>query len=99
MNPTVNCPCQETKETSTPYKTCWECRVNDERPTRKKNTTIEWGDGGKIGNKNNNYKLREKFSPGPGFEPGSPASSNPGPGDNFSFNLLIYDLSDGHSEN
>ena len=27
-------------------------RVNDERPTGKKNTTIELNDGGKIGNKN-----------------------------------------------
>ena len=26
--------------------------VNDERPTGKKNTTIEWDDGGTIGNKN-----------------------------------------------
>ena len=25
---------------------------NDEKPTGKKNTTIEWGDGGKIGNRN-----------------------------------------------
>ena len=33
-------------------KTYSECRVNDERPTGKKNTTIEWDDGGKIGNKN-----------------------------------------------
>ena len=30
------------------YKTCWECRVNDGRSTGKKNTTIEWDDGGKI---------------------------------------------------
>jgi hypothetical protein len=28
---------------------CWD---NNERPTGKKNTTIEWDDGGKIGNKN-----------------------------------------------
>ena len=42
---------QEKEETSTPHKTCWECRV-DERSTGKKNTTIEWDDGGKIGNKN-----------------------------------------------
>ena len=41
-----------TEETSTPNKTCRGCRVNDERPTGKKNTTIEWDDGGKIGNKN-----------------------------------------------
>ena len=37
--------------------------------------------------------LREKFSPGPGFEPGYPAldsGSNPGPGENFSLKLLIY---------
>ena len=33
-------------------QTCWECRINDERPTGKKNITIEWDDGGKIGNKN-----------------------------------------------
>ena len=33
--------------------------------------------------------LREKFSPGPGFEPGSPGS-NPGPGENFTLKLLIY---------
>ena len=50
--PTVNCPSQETEETSTPYKTCWECHVNDERPRGNKNTTTEWDDGGKIGNKN-----------------------------------------------
>ena len=31
------------------YKTCWKCRVNDERPTGKK-TTCEWDDGGKINN-------------------------------------------------
>ena len=54
--------------------------------------------------------LREKFSPGPGFEPGvaqlarEPAlrardpCSNPGPGENFSLKLLIYDLPDGYSE-
>ena len=46
------CPSQETEQTSIPYKTCSECRVNDERPTGKKNTTIEWNEGGKIGNKN-----------------------------------------------
>ena len=34
------------------YKTCWQCRVNDERPTGKKNTTTEWDDDGKMGNKN-----------------------------------------------
>ena len=39
-------------ETSTPNKFCWECRVNDDRPTGEKNTTIEWDNGGKIGNKN-----------------------------------------------
>ena len=39
-------------ETSTPYKTCWQCRVNGERPTGKKKTTTEWDDGGKINNKN-----------------------------------------------
>ena len=39
--------------------------------------------------------------PGPGFEPGSPAGdpgSNPGPGENFSLKLLMYDLPDGYSE-
>ena len=25
------------QETSPPYKTCWECRINDERPTGNKN--------------------------------------------------------------
>ena len=40
------------QETSTPNKTCWKCRDSDERPTRKKNTTIEWDDGEK-----GNYKL------------------------------------------
>ena len=50
--PTVNCPSQETEETLTPYKACWECHVNDERPTGNKNITIKWNDGGKIGNKN-----------------------------------------------
>ena len=48
---TVNCPNQGTEETSTPYKTCWEYRVNGESPIGNKNTTIEWDDGGKIGNK------------------------------------------------
>ena len=48
----VNCPSQEREETSTTYKTFWEYRVNEERPTGKKYTTIEWDDGGKIGNKN-----------------------------------------------
>ena len=45
--------------------------------------------------------LREKFSPRQGFEPGSPAGdpgSNPGPGENFSLKLLIYELPAGHSE-
>ena len=46
----LNSNCQ-TEETSTPHKTCWKCRVNDERPTEKE-TTSEWDDGGKIGNKN-----------------------------------------------
>ena len=31
------------------YKTCQKCRINDERPTGKKNTTVGWDDGGKIG--------------------------------------------------
>ena len=43
---------QETEEASTPYKTCRECRVNEERPTGKKHTTIKWDSGGQIGNKN-----------------------------------------------
>ena len=43
---------EEREETSTPYKTCRRCRVNDERPTGNKNTTCEWDDGGKIDNKN-----------------------------------------------
>ena len=38
--------------------------------------------------------LREKFSPGPGLEPGS----NPGTGENFSLKVIIYDLRDGYSE-
>ena len=44
--------------------------------------------------------LKEKFSPGIGFKPGSleDPGSNPGPGENFSLKLLIYDLSDGYSE-
>ena len=50
--PAVNCPSQETEETSTHYKICWEFRVNDERPTWKKNIVIKWNDGGKIGNRN-----------------------------------------------
>jgi hypothetical protein len=49
---TFNWPNQGTEETSTPYRTSWEFRINDKRPTIKKNTTIEWDDGGKIGNKN-----------------------------------------------
>jgi hypothetical protein len=39
--PTFNCPIQETEETSAPNKTRLECRVNDEKSTGKKNTTIE----------------------------------------------------------
>ena len=35
--------------------------VNDERPTEKKNTTIEWDDRGKTGNKNK-FILIEIFS-------------------------------------
>ena len=55
--------------------------------------------------------LREKFSPGLGFEPGSPAqlvraparkaddpALNPGPGENFSLKLTRKDLPDGCSE-
>ena len=45
--------------------------------------------------------LREKFSPGPGIEPGSPAGDPgwiPDPGKNFSLKLLIYDLSEGYSK-
>ena len=39
-------------------KTCWECRGNAERPTAKKNITIERDDGGKIGKKiNSNWNL------------------------------------------
>ena len=49
LSPTVNCPSRETEETSTPNKTCYKCD-NDETPTGKKNTTIEWEDGEK-GNK------------------------------------------------
>ena len=44
-------------ETSTPNKTRWECRVNNERPTGKK-TTIEWEDCGKYVIKINNSKYR-----------------------------------------
>ena len=33
-------------------KTCWEYYDNNKRTTGKKNTTIVWDDGGKIGNKN-----------------------------------------------
>ena len=43
LNPNCLLPSRETKETSTPSK----CRVNDERPAGKKNTTIEWDDGEK----------------------------------------------------
>ena len=49
--------------------------------------------------------LREKFSPEPGFEPGSPPcragnpGSNPGPGENFSLKLTTRDLPDAYSEN
>ena len=32
--------CQETEETSTPYKTCSKCHVNDERPTGKKTQLV-----------------------------------------------------------
>ena len=45
------------KQTSIPYKTCWECRVNDYRPTGKRDKTIEWDDGDKIGNKNKCFHL------------------------------------------
>ena len=49
---------QEAEETSTPNKICWECD-NDESPTGKKNTTIEWVDGGKVGNKNKLFLTRK----------------------------------------
>ena len=52
---------QETQESSTPYKTCWKCRIDDEKPTGKKNTTAEWDDGGKIGF-NNKWSLPLKSS-------------------------------------
>ena len=29
--------------------TSWKCRINDERPTGKKHTSVGWDDGGKIG--------------------------------------------------
>ena len=29
------------------HKTCWKCRINDEKATGKKNTTVGWDDGGK----------------------------------------------------
>ena len=48
------------EETSTPYKICWECRINDESPTGKENTTIEWNVSGKIG-KQNKLILTEIF--------------------------------------
>ena len=42
------------QKNSEPKKTYWECRVNDERPTGKKNNY--WmGRRWKIGNKNKNY--------------------------------------------
>ena len=40
------------------YKICWKCQDNDERPTGKKNTTIEWEDGEKD---NSNLILTEVF--------------------------------------
>ena len=52
-----NCPSRETEETSTPNKTCWKCRDNDERSTGK-NATIEWDDGEKA---NSNLILTEIF--------------------------------------
>jgi hypothetical protein len=55
LTPTVNCPSQETQETTSPNKSRCECRFNDKRPTGKKNTTHEWDDGGKIDNKNKLY--------------------------------------------
>ena len=48
---TVNCPSEGTEETSTSNKIFRECCDNNERPTGKKNTTVEWDDGGKIDNK------------------------------------------------
>ena len=30
------------------YKTLLKCRINNERSTRKKHTTVGWDDGGKI---------------------------------------------------
>ena len=45
--PTVNCPSQETDETSTPTRPVEKCRINDERPTGKKHTTVGWDDGEK----------------------------------------------------
>ena len=53
------------------------------------------------------FNLREKFSPGPGFEPESlalragalPTALNPGPGENVSLKLTTWDLPDFFSEN
>jgi hypothetical protein len=45
------------KETSKPNNTCRKC-VNDERPTGKKNTIIEWDDG----EKGNSNLIVETFS-------------------------------------
>ena len=42
-----NCQLPKTEEILTPYNTCWKCCVNDERPTGKKNTTVEWDNGWK----------------------------------------------------
>ena len=42
---------QETwdRRNSNTHKTCYKCRINDERPTGQKHTTVGWDDGGKIG--------------------------------------------------
>ena len=53
---------------------------------------------------NDIVNLREKLSPGPGFEPGHPdlrsgnSVSNPGSGENFSLKLTTQDLPEGYSE-
>ena len=31
------------------FLSCWKCCINNERPTGKKHTNVEWDDGGKIG--------------------------------------------------
>ena len=48
LTPTVNCQSQETEETSRPVENV----ALTTKGLQERKTTIEWDDGGEIGNKN-----------------------------------------------